>query len=226
MSRKVKRRYDSARRQEQADETRLRIINAAYNLFVERGYGRATLADIASTAGVAVETVYAAFGTKVELLRRVWYAHFRGDERDVTLYDRPEMQAILTEPDLAMRIRRHAEFVTANNRRIAPLLEALTGAASSEPGAAAMLAEWAGRRLDVATKYARAAATTKQLAIPEAACRDVLFATMDGALWRRLVLERGWSDARYANWLGDVWIAQFVRTKPSRQTGRRRSRTP
>ena len=221
MAPKIKRPYDSSRRQEQAAETRQRIIDAAHDMFVQRGYGKATLADIAATAGVAVETVYAAFGTKAELLRRVWYVHFRGDERNLTLYDRPEMQAILAEPDLATRIRRHAEFVTASNRRIAPLLDALTGAASSEPGAAAMLAWWAERRLDVATKYARAAATTKQLAIPEAACRDLLFATMDGALWHRLVLERGWSDARYADWLSDFWISQFVGAKAGRRTRQR-----
>jgi len=220
MPKKVKRPYDSSRRQEQAAETRRRVIDAAYDLFVERGYGRATLTDIAKAAGVAVETVYAAFGTKAELLRRVWYVHFRGDEQDVTLYDRPEMQAILAEPDLVTRIRRHAEFVTAGNRRIAPLLDALTGAAVSEPGAAAMLAEWAERRMDVATRYARAAAATSQLAISEAACRDVLFATMDGALWHRLVMERGWSDRRYAEWLGELWIRQFVGTNRSRRTGR------
>jgi AcrR family transcriptional regulator len=218
---KVKRPYDSSHRQEQAAETRRRIIAAAYDLFVERGYSKATLGDIAAKAGVAVETVYAAFGTKAELLRRVWYVHFRGDERDETLYDRPEMQAILAEPDLFTRIRQHARFVTANNRRIAPLLDMLTGAASSEPGAAAMLAEWAERRLDVATKYARAAAATSQLAIPEAACRDLLFATMDGALWHRLVLERGWSDAQYADWLSEFWISQFVGTKASRRRDRR-----
>jgi len=83
-----------------------------------------------------------------------------------------------------------------------------------------MLAEWAGHRLDVATRYARAAAATSQLAIPEVACRDLLFATMDGALWHRLVLERGWSDARYADWLGELWISQFVGTKASRRTER------
>ena len=83
-----------------------------------------------------------------------------------------------------------------------------------------MLAEWAGHRLDVATRYARAAAATSQRAIPEAACRDLLFATLDGALLHRLVLECGWSDARYADWLGELWISQFVGTKASRRTER------
>ena len=225
MARKVKRQYDSSRRRAQAAETRRGIIDAAHELFLQRGYGKATLVDVAAKAGVAVETVYAAFGTKAELLRRVWYVHFRGDEQDVTLYDRPEMQSILAEPDLPTRIRRHAAFVTASNRRIGPLLEALIGAASSEPGAVEMLAWWAERRMDVATRYARAAAATGQLVVPEDMCRDVLFATMDGALWRRLVLERGWSDARYADWLADLWIGQFVGTDVSRgrrARGRRR----
>jgi acyl-homoserine lactone acylase PvdQ len=33
---------------------------------------------------------------------------------------------------------------------------------------------------------------------------------MDGTLWRRLVVERGWSDERYADWLGSLWVAQLV----------------
>ena len=63
MSEAVKRQYDSTWRQEQARETRQRIIRAAHHLFVSTGYGSTTIADIARAAGVAVETVYAAFRT-------------------------------------------------------------------------------------------------------------------------------------------------------------------
>jgi hypothetical protein len=35
------------------------------------------------------------------------------------------------------------------------------------------------------------------------------------------VLERGWSDARYADWLSNFWISQFVGAKAGRRTGRR-----
>jgi AcrR family transcriptional regulator len=210
MTRAVKRQYNSTRRQDQARETRLRIVHAAHDLFVANGYGRTTLAEIARAAGVAVETVYAAFGNKAALLRQVWFVHFRGDEDDVPLYDRAEMQAILAEPDLRERIRRHAVLVTATHRRIGPLLQALEGAAASEPGAADMIAEFAQRRLDVATRYARAARATGQLAIGAAECRDVLFATMDGSLWQRLVLERGWPDKRYAGWLDRMWASLFL----------------
>ncbi|WAJ33841.1 hypothetical protein OUO20_02125 [Arthrobacter sp. FX8] len=123
------------------------------------------------------------------------------------------MQSILAEPDLSERIRRHAVFVTASNRRIFPLLDALTGAAASEPDAAAMLAEWADRRLDVATRYAHAAAATGQLGVSEEECRDVLFATMDGTLWAQLVGQRGWSDERFSTWLAATWIGALVRAK-------------
>jgi len=210
MSKAVKRRYASTRRDEEARETRLRIIRAARELFVTKGYGRTTLVEIAREAGVAVETVYAAFGTKATLLRQTWDVDFRGDEEDIPLFDRAEMQAILDEPDLATRIRRHAAFVTATNRRTGPLTAALEGAAASEPAAAEMLVDFSKRRLDRATRYAKAAAATGRLAVSQAECRDVLFATMDGTLWRRLVVERGWSDERYADWLGSLWVAQLV----------------
>src|SRR6266542_380174 len=144
----VKRPYRSARRREQATETRARILRAAHDLFVSRGYGRTTIADVAGAAGVAVETVYAAYRNKPTLLRQVWYAAMRGDEEDVRLLDRPEIRAVLAEPDLATRLRAHAVVITPVLRRVAPLLRALQGAAASEPAAAAMLAEFDAGRLD------------------------------------------------------------------------------
>ena len=214
MARPVKRQYNSTRRQEQASETRLRIIQAARELFIAKGYGRTTIAEVAARAGVAVETVYAAFRNKATLLRQVWFVSFRGDDEDVRLLHRPEIQALFADPDLATRFRRQAVVYTPVFRRIAPLVAALRGAAASEPAAAAMLTEWDERRLDVCTRYAEAAAATGQLAVGEAECRDVLAATMDGTLWQRLVAERGWPDERFAEWLGRLWTSQLV--KPTR----------
>lgn len=210
MTETVKRRYNTSRRNEQARENRAQIIRAAHDLFVAHGYGRTTIADVAGEAGVSAETVYKAFGNKPALLRAAWFLMFRGDESDVTLYDRAEMQAIVAIADLGERIDAHARFVTANNRRSAPLLRAVEGAASSESGAADLLQAWQTRRIDVATKYAGAAAETGQLAISEDECRDILYATMDGALWQRLVAERGWTDERYATWLATQWRQQFT----------------
>jgi AcrR family transcriptional regulator len=173
-------------------------------------YGRTTIAQVARAAGVAVETVYAAYRNKPTLLRHVWFATYRGDDGDLRLLDRPEIRAVLAEPDLATRLRAHAVVVTGVFRRIAPLLRALQGAATSEPAAAAMLAEFDERRLDAAGHYARAAAETRQLAVSQEECRDVFAATLDGALWHRLVAERGWSDEAFARILGTMWIAALV----------------
>ncbi len=60
--------YRSERRQEQAAVTRRAIIDAARTLFVERGYARTTVADIAAAANVAVPTVYASVGPKAAIL--------------------------------------------------------------------------------------------------------------------------------------------------------------
>ncbi len=211
MKAKVKRRYQSRRRREQAGETRERIVRAAHDLFVSPGYGRTTIADIANTAGVAVETIYGAYRNKPTLLRQVWYATFRGDDEDIRLLDRPEIHAVLAERNLATRLRAHAVAITPVFRRITPLFRALQGAATSEPAAAAMLAEFDERRLDAAGHYARAAATTGQLAVSERECRDLLAATMDGTLWHRLVEEQAWSDDRFAQLLGTMWVGALVR---------------
>lgn len=211
MTGQVKRPYHSARRREQAAETRERILRAAHDLFVNRGYGQTTIAEIARAAGVSVETVYAAYRNKPTLLRQVWYATFRGDEDDVRLLDRPEIRDVLAEPDLATRLRAHAVALVPVFRRITPLFRALQGAATTEPAAAAMLAEFDERRLDAAAHYAEAAAATGQLALSENECRDLLAATMDGALWHRLVDERGWSGDRFAQLLGSIWVAILVR---------------
>ena len=212
MEEAVKRAYRSDRRREQASETRRRIIRAAHDLFVRQGYGRTTIAEVARSAGVAAETIYAAYRNKPTLLRQVWYATFRGDEEDIRLLDRPEIRAVLAEPDLVARIRAHAVVITPVLGRITPLFRALQGAATSEPAAAAMLAEYDERRLDAAGHYARAAAATGQLAVSEEECRDVLAATMDGALWHRLVREQGWSDDQHAQLLGTIWVAALVRS--------------
>jgi AcrR family transcriptional regulator len=52
-----------------AAETRRRIEEAARRRFAERGYAASTLREVAVEAGVAVQTVYAAFGSKSAILR-------------------------------------------------------------------------------------------------------------------------------------------------------------
>jgi AcrR family transcriptional regulator len=210
MGEAVKRPYDASGRRARAQKTRQRVIDVAHDLFTSQGYGRTTIADIARGANVSVETVYSAFGNKAALLRKVWFTRLRGDEQDVRLLDRPEIQEMLAEPDLVVRLHRHANVITPVFRRFVPLHRALEAAAASESSAADMVAEFDARRLDASTQYAKAARKTGQLAVSADECRDVFNATLDGALWHRLVHESGWSDRRFATFLGDLWVSALT----------------
>jgi AcrR family transcriptional regulator len=204
------RKYDSSRRQEQARQTRSDILAASVRLFIEQGYARTTIADVAAAAGVSVETVYGAFRNKATLLHRAWDVTVGGDDEDIVLHERPEVVAIRNEPDLAKRLRLQAAFFTKTAARIVPLLMAMQGAAGAEPAAADMLAEVGRQRLAGMTIMASEAAKTGQLAVSEDECRDFMWATTDGALWHRLVKERGWPEERYVQWLGDLWVSVLV----------------
>jgi AcrR family transcriptional regulator len=206
----VKRRYDSTRRQLQARENRHQILAAAHELFVGKGYGSTTISEIAQAAGVAVETVYATFRNKPTLLHRAWDIAVGGDDQDVHVLARPEMRAVLDEPDLSVRFTRFATVNTAIMRRTAQLRLAVQGAADTDAAAAGLLAEIDRARREAMGVHARAAAATGQLGVPEEECRDVLFATTDGSLWHNLVERRGWPDERYAAWLGRLWRAMLV----------------
>ncbi len=206
----VKRHYDASRRREQAQENRARILATAHELFVAKGYGATTLADIARAAGIAAPTIYAAFGNKLNVLRRSWDVAVGGDERDVHLLDRPELRAVLAEPDLPTRFARFATVNTMVMRRTARLRLAIQGAAGGDPAAAELLAEIDLARLSSMEVHARAAEGTGQLLVPQDTCRDVFFATTDGSLWLTLVDRRGWSDEAYADWLAHLWTAMLA----------------
>jgi len=224
LAKKVKRRsYDSSRRRAQATETRAAIVAAARDLFIEHGYARTTMDDIAAEAGVSVETIYAAFKNKATLLHRAWDITVGGDDQDIVFHDRPEVLAIREEPDLAKRFMLHAAFFTRTAQRIAPFQLMVQSAAGADPAAAAMLEEMGRQRLAGMTVMAAEAAETRQLAVSEEECRDVVWSMTDGMLWHRLVNERGWTNERFADWLGRTWVHLLVH--PSLRN-RDRSRIP
>jgi hypothetical protein len=80
----------------------------------------------------------------------------------------------------------------------------------SDPTVATFLAEIDAVRLESLALHARHAHATGQLAVPEDECRDVLFATTDGTLWRTLVQRQGWPDDRYSTWLGTLWVTTLT----------------
>jgi AcrR family transcriptional regulator len=206
-----RRRYDSSRRRAQAGETRSVVVQRARDLFVERGYGRTTVAEVAEAAGVSVETIYAAFGNKAALLHAAWDVTIGGDDQAVVFHERPEVVAIRDEPDLARRLMLHAALAARTAERIAPFQLMVQAAAGADPAAGEMLEEMGRQRLAGMAVMAAEAAATGQLAVSEEECRDVIWSMTDGMLWHRLVVERGWSHARFAEWLGGMWVDLLVR---------------
>jgi AcrR family transcriptional regulator len=225
VTKNVKRSYDSSRRQEQARQTQREILRVAHDLFVDQGYGRTTIADVARGAGVSPETIYATFKNKATLLHRVWDVTVGGDDAEVVFHERPEIQAIRGEPDLGKRFLLHARMSTATARRMTPFALAVQGSSGAEESAREMLAEMDRQRYEGIGVMAAEAAATGQLAVSEQECRDLVWATTDGLLWHRLVQVRGWTDEQYADWLGRMWVTSLVdpTKKPRRRTAKTRS---
>ena len=94
MTQPVKRSYDASRRRAQARATQREVLRAAHDLFVQQGYGRTTIAQVAERAGVSTETIYATFKNKATLLHRTWDVTIGGDDEEVVFHERPEIQAI------------------------------------------------------------------------------------------------------------------------------------
>jgi AcrR family transcriptional regulator len=139
--------YRSARRRQQAAETRALVLAAAATLFADRGWSATGMRDIAEEAGVAVETVYAHFGSKTELLLTAIDVGVVGDAEPAPLSQRPEFAA-LGVGSYADRISAAARLLTGVNRRTWGLRRALYEAAGSEPQLAAKLHELERSRRD------------------------------------------------------------------------------
>ena len=94
-------------RQRQAQETQRLIVNAAVALFLDVGYGVTSIEAIAQKAGVAVSTIYAAFGNKrgiLKAIRETWHQ---------TSQIRETLERASEEPDPARRL----ELVAHATRR-------------------------------------------------------------------------------------------------------------
>src|SRR5258707_13737640 len=82
------RRYRSSLRDGQARRTRQRVLDAATAVFLQRGYGGATIRAVAAEAMVSVPTVEALFGTKARLLKAAIDVAIAGDDEPVAGLDR------------------------------------------------------------------------------------------------------------------------------------------
>jgi AcrR family transcriptional regulator len=194
--------YESPRRQEQARETRRRLLDAAYRLFAEKGYTSTSIPAIAHEAGVAVPTVYWAFGSKRALLMALVSSRTVGDEEQVPLAERQWWQEMLEEPDPVHQLELLAAIVRQSHERAATAFEILRDAAASDPEIAALYREGGQRRYrdNQTVAHALAAKGALRSGVTEQAAADVLWAMSASEWYRMFVLERDWSPEQYEAW--------------------------
>jgi len=220
MTAPVKRRYDATRRQEQARENQRRIIDAATTLFADRGYAGTPLTEIAAAAGVAVQTVYAAFGTKVNLLARAIDASLAGDEAPVPMAERDPVRRIIAEPDPYRTVEMYAALTAAISARAHGIVLAAWAAAPSDPAVAALVAELDAQRLRGMTDAARSLAAKARAAgclaedVTEEDIRDALWVFNSAQLYGLLQRDRGWTPDHYQAWLTRAWTRLLLTPRP------------
>jgi AcrR family transcriptional regulator len=201
---KPRRRYESRRRREQADQTRLEILSAAGRLFRDRGYG-VPMSEIATDAGVVVETVYRIFGSKSALFRAVVEALLAGGagRAQVPVEERPAIRAIIDEPDPRRQVALYAATQPGIHRRAGPLLRALRDAKATDRELTQLWNELEDLRFDGQGRFVSRLAQRQVLRADRslAEAKDLVWLLCSLAVYDLLVLDRGWTAEQYLAWL-------------------------
>jgi len=188
------------------------MLQAAAELFAERGYVGTTVADVARQAGVSEPNVYAVFTDKPGLLAAAIQRAVRGEEPAVPLRDQPAWQRMLTSRDGTAMLRRFAALQRQANARVWPLIDAVRAAAASEPVLAAQLAAGAANRWNDCRTIAAALGQLGQLS-PEISidmATDMLWAMCSAEMYRMLVIDRHWPARQYESWVADALSAKIL----------------
>ncbi len=194
---KVNRHYQSDLRREHAEATRRRIVDAADKLFREVGYDKATIAAIARSAKVAVQTLYGAFSSKeqigVAVIERVVV--------ESGIRDASAEALSVADPEAAFRgVAAAATRLYAGQSKIIDLL-GLEFAASMRRRAD----QFRLRNLRELLSGPAFVPRLRPGLTPENAALSAW--TVSGLEnYQRLVSESGWGRKRYERWLGDTLI--------------------
>jgi TetR/AcrR family transcriptional regulator of autoinduction and epiphytic fitness len=194
--------YHSPLRAQQAKLTRERILQAAREIFRQRGYGATTLGDIARVAGVAEPTVRAVFKTKTNLVEHLLRLAVRGSDDELQLQQQKAFRQVLASANSDTLFDRLAELAETVHARSWDVHVIVRGAASSDPA----IAELYEQR--VHARHANQAAIAERLKELGALRDDLDVATAADLLWmytstenyRMLVIERKWSTEQYRAW--------------------------
>ena len=200
----AKRAYSTSLRQEQAQVTKNRILDAASRLFVDRGYSSVTVEDIAREAGVAYQTVYAVFGTKLAVAQAIIWSSFRTEGIDKLMAEGRESGHLEGQILVGVRIARRL------NERFATIVRFMR-----ESGDPALLAEYQkieGLRFEQIQAQLKPVLTKGQLrrGVSPADALGTIWAMTGTDLYNQLVSGRRWTASRYEEWLKDALLNMLL----------------
>lgn len=194
--------YHSELRTSQAAETRLRILDAAAERFTVAGYTGTSLADIARTAGVSIETVKLG-GPKRHLLLAAFEHSFAGAEGIDSLADHNPVAEITADTDPARYLAGIMHFVAESNRRSSLLWTTLLSAAAADTVLGSELEGLQHRRradmlVLVDELHSRGLTSTT---LPREVLVDTVSFILSPEGYNQLVLDAHWSQPDYEVWL-------------------------
>jgi AcrR family transcriptional regulator len=207
---KERRKYSSTVRDEQAARTRARILGAASDLFLERGYARTTMKDIAERADVARDTVHATFGNKARVLTALIDVRLVPDAGVDNITQRPDALAIRDEPDQAKQIEMFAKFIAGISTGLRPVFEVLRTASAVEPQMARVFEEMDRYRMINMRTYAKWIAARGPLRVSTRRAGEIIWALASPDVARMLCEEIGWTQSQHARWLADTLIRTLL----------------
>lgn len=185
-----------------AAATRDRVLSAATALFADAGYLQTTMAEIASHADVAVQTLDLSFGSKVAILAAALDAAIAGDSEPVPLLDRPWFARVQKEPDGAAALGIYVSTATGIIDRHYPLYATIR-ASAAEPEVGELLARHRRLRFEtqrqVVTALSQKPGFTSELSARQAA--QIVFSLMSQETYGSLVVEHGWTMQRWSDWV-------------------------
>ncbi len=200
----VKRKYVSAKRDAQARATREAILAAAMHLFCANGYVATSMQAVADEAGVAVQTVYAVFGNKRELLRQSLESAVTGDASPEPVSERPDARAIAVERDPRLRAEMDAALASRISQRVAPIMRVLREAAAVDPEFAVTAREITKRRRKDMAAALQLLTGPDPVPTDSQAAIGTLYVLYSPEVFLALTSDLGWSVKRYERWLADM----------------------
>ena len=144
------------------------------------------------------------FTNKAGILRRVVDVAIAGDHEDLAIIERPEPQAIFTEPNVAERLRLAVEVAVMIHSRSAHLIALTQSLAGSDPAVAELAADLERQVRTDTELFLGAAAGHLRDDVPMSHLVDIALLITGPISWHRLVNESGWTTDEWRAWALDT----------------------